>query len=218
MGGSTAAIIDPGPAIEAHLSLLADAATGADEVVILLTHAHADHTAGAADLARRLGGARVLGPGGEHDMADGQAFATGEGELVAVATPGHARRHFCFHLTGTAAVFVGDLVLGEGDTTWVGEYAGAVAHYLDSLDRLEALEPRILYPAHGPTIHDPSATIGRFRRHRLSRIDMVRQALDEGHADPADITRHVYGALPDEVHAMAVTSVETILDYLSGTE
>ena len=190
---------------------------GAEEVVILLTHAHADHTAGAADLARTLG-AEVLGPGGERDIADGQTFATSEGELVAVSTPGHARRHFCFHLTSADSVFVGDLILGEGDTTWVGEYPGAVAHYLASLDRLEALEPHILYPAHGPTIRDPSEAIGRFRHHRLSRIEMVRHALAEGHADPAAITRHVYGALPPDVHAMAVTSVETILDYLSGAE
>lgn len=190
---------------------------GAEKVVILLTHAHADHTAGAAGLARILG-AEVLGPGGERDLEDGQAFATSAGELVAVSTPGHARRHFCFHLPAAEAVFVGDLVLGEGDTTWVGGYPGAVAHYLASLDRLEALEPRVLYPAHGPAVRDPSDAIGRFRRHRLSRIEMVRRALDDGHADPAAVTRHVYGALPPDIHAMAVASTEAILDYLLGAE
>lgn len=189
----------------------------ADEAVILLTHAHADHTAGAADLARIVG-AEVLGPGGERDIEDGQAFATSAGDLVAVSTPGHARRHFCFHLPAAAAVFVGDLVLGEGDTTWVGGYPGAVAHYLASLDRLEALEPRILYPAHGPAVRDPPDAIGRFRRHRLSRIEMVRRALDEGHADPVAVTRRIYSALPPDVHAMAVASTEAILAHLLGTE
>ncbi len=188
---------------------------GAEEVVILLTHAHSDHTEGAAGLARTLG-AEVLGPGGERDIEDGQAFATSAGELVAVSTPGHARRHFCFHLPAAAAVFVGDLVLGEGDTTWVGGYPGAVAHYLASLDRLEALEPRVLYPAHGPTVRNPSDAVGRFRRHRLSRIEMVRRALDEGHKNPAAVTRHVYGTLTPDINAMAVAGTEAILAYLSG--
>ena len=191
--------------------------SAADQVVILLTHAHADHAAGAADLALTLG-AEVLGPGGERDIDDGENIPTSDGDLVAVSTPGHARRHLCFHLGITGETFVGDLILGEGDTTWVGEYSGAVAHYLASLDRLEALQPRILHPAHGPDIVDVAATIDRFRRHRLSRIDTVRSALAAGYTNPAAITRHVYGTLPPEVQPMAVASVETILDYLSAAK
>ncbi|MXX54680.1 MAG: MBL fold metallo-hydrolase [Gemmatimonadetes bacterium] len=199
------------------MARLADAVNAAARVVILLTHAHDDHTAGAADLARTLG-AEVSGPGGQRAIEDGGTFSTSDGELVAVSTPGHARRHFCFHLPRTGEAFAGDLILGEGDTTWVGEYPGAVAQYLASLDRLEALRPRVIHPAHGPDILDPAAAIERFRRHRLSRIEMVRSALDAGHTDSAAITRHVYGALPREVRAMALASVEAILDYLSGAE
>ena len=191
--------------------------SAAARVAILLTHAHDDHSAGAADLARTLG-AEVWGPGGERPIDDGGTFSTSDGELVAVSTPGHSRRHFCFHLPRTGEVFAGDLILGEGDTTWVGEYPGAVAQYLASLDRLEALRPRVIHPAHGPDIVDPAAAIERFRRHRLSRIAMVRSAVDAGHTDPAAIMRHVYGALPREVQAMALASVEAILDYLSGAE
>lgn len=217
VGGTVAAIIDPGPDIESHLAVLADAVAGARKVTVLLTHAHDDHSAGAASLARAVG-TEVHGPGGDHPIEDGQRFATGDGDLVAVSTPGHARRHFCFHLTSNDSVFVGDLILGEGDTTWVGEYSGAVAHYLHSLDRLEALAPRHLHPAHGPTIRDPAQTIARFRNHRLARIDMVRRAVARGHTAAGAITRHVYGELPPEIHAMAMASVEAILDYLSPRE
>ncbi len=216
-GGASAAIIDPGPAIESHLVALAGAVAGARSVTILLTHAHSDHSAGAASLARAVG-AEVHGPGGDLAIEDGQRFATSDGNLVAVSTPGHARRHFCFHLTSNDSVFVGDLILGEGDTTWVGEYSGAVAHYLRSLDRVEALAPRVLHPAHGPTIRDPAETIARYRNHRLARIDMVRRALAEGHTGAAAITRRVYGELPPRIHGMAVTGVEAMLDYLSRPE
>ena len=210
-----AAVIDPGPAIESHIEAVADAVGRAARVVILLTHAHADHAEAAPELARRTG-APVHGPGGDHDVADGQSFPAGGAELVAVSTPGHARRHFCYHFPLGASVFVGDLLLGEGNTTWVGEYSGAVAQYLASLDRLEALGARTLHPSHGPSIARADQAIARFRSHRLARIDMVRQALADGREGVGAITRQVYGELPPEVRAMARASVQSILDYLSG--
>lgn len=217
VGGAVAAIIDPGPDIESHRAVLAGAVGGARSVTILLTHAHDDHSAGAAALARAVE-AEIHGPGGDHTIVDRQRFATSDGDLVALSTPGHARRHFCFHLTSNDSVFVGDLILGEGDTTWVGEYGGSVAHYLRSLDRVDALAPRLLHPAHGPTIRDPAEAIARFRNHRLGRIDMVRRALAEGHTAVGAIARHVYGELPPEIHGMALASVAAILDYLSARE
>ena len=214
VGERSVAVIDPGPALDSHLRVLAEAVGGAREVVVLVTHAHADHAAGAKDLAR-LTGAAVRGPGSGHDLGDGEAISTDGGDLIAIRTPGHARRHFCFHLPSEGAVFTGDLVLGEGDTTWVGEYPGGVADYLTSLDRLDALDARVLYPGHGEPLVDPADAIARFRTHRLSRIDQVRRALAEtGSADLDRLTERVYGPLPREVHDMAASGVEAILDYL----
>ena len=184
-------------------------------MVVLVTHGHGDHAAGAEELGRRIG-AEVRGLGEEHDLGDGQVFATDAGTVIVVSTPGHSRRHFCFHLPRRGAVFTGDMILGEGDTTWVGEYPGGVTEYLASLGRLEALEASILYPGHGDPLLDPAEAIARFRRHRLSRIDQVRRAIsDTGSTDVHTLTRHVYGALPPDISDMAASGVEGILDYLS---
>lgn len=217
VGEDPAAIIDPGPALEPHLSAVAGAVRGASEVVILLTHDHPDHAAGAERLAELTGG-RIHGPGSGREIADGRAFDTSAGVLVALSTPGHSVHHFCFHQPDTAAVFVGDLMLGTGDTTWIGEYPGGVADYLASLDRLEALDARTLHPAHGPAIGNAAAAIRRFRRHRLSRIEQVRGALARGCADPHEITRQVYGAMPPPVRGMAESGVAAMLAYLSDEE
>lgn len=213
--GGSAAVIDPGPPDEAHLSALAEAVAGARRVVVLVTHDHADHAAGAGALARRTGARQA----DVDAVRDGQVFPTSAGPLFAVSTPGHARRHFCFHLPSEKAVFTGDLVLGRGDTTWVGEYRGGVADYLASLDRLEALDARVFYPGHGDPVLDPKEAVGRFRRHRLDRIEQVRQALAQGGpCDPRSVTSRVYGPLPPHVFDMAVEGVEGILDYLSAAE
>ena len=214
-GGGAAAVIDPGPSDETHLSALAESVAGASRAVVLVTHDHPDHAAGARELARRTGAPLA----DSETLRDGQVFPTSAGPLFAVSTPGHARRHFCFHLPSEKAVFTGDLVLGRGDTTWVGEYRGGVADYLASLDRLEALDARVFYPGHGDPLRDPKEAIGRFRRHRLERIEEVRQALAQGGArDPRSVTLRVYGPLPSSVFDMAVEGVEGILDYLSAAE
>ena len=216
VGDDPAAVIDPGPQIASHLTALVRALGGASRVVILLTHDHADHAAGAEELAA-LTNAAVHGPGAR-EIRDGESFDTSAGSLIAVSTPGHARRHFSFHHPESAAVFVGDLLIGTGNTTWIGEYPGGVADYLDSLDRLEGLGARTLHPAHGPPIRNAEAAIRRFRRHRLSRIEQVRRASARGCTDPAEITRQVYGPLPPPLRAMAEAGVAAMLDYLSAEE
>ena len=113
VGDRRIAIVDPGPDDETHIESLAAVAAGTESVVILLTHAHADHAAGAAALSRMVGGAPVKGPGGNEAVADGSRFPTDRGDLVAVSTPGHTEEHFCYHLLETGAVFVGDLLLGR---------------------------------------------------------------------------------------------------------
>lgn len=189
----------------------------AESVVVLVTHGHGDHAAGAEELGRMVG-AEVWGPGEERDLEDAEVFRTDAGDVVAVSTPGHSRRHFCFHIPDRGALFTGDTILGEGDTTWVGEYPGGVADYLASLDRLEALDARILYPGHGKPLRDPATAIARFRRHRLKRIEQVRRAVSAtGGTDARTLTRHVYGALPPDIFDMAASGVEAILDYLSGS-
>ncbi len=228
VGRDPVAVIDPGPADPGHLATLAEAVQGARRVTILLTHAHDDHSAGAAELAQRIS-AEVAGPGpapgtgddlgGPRPIDDGEAFDTSAGPLVAVFTPGHARHHHCYHLPRHDAVFTGDLILGHGDTTWIGEYAGGVADYLASLDRLDSLGARVLYPGHGKPLADPAEAVSRFRRHRLERIAQVRLALADGVAqDAGAIVRHIYGALPPWVFEMAVAGVEGMLEYLSATQ
>lgn len=217
VGERRVAIIDPGPRLVGHLRGLAAAVESAESVVVLVTHGHGDHAAGAEDLGRWVG-AGVWGPGEARGLEDGQTFGTDAGDVVAVSTPGHSRQHFCFHIPAHGAVFTGDLILGEGDTTWVGEYPGGVAEYLASLDRLEALDATILYPGHGKPLRDPAAAIARFRRHRLKRIDQVRRAVAATRtSDVRTLTRHVYGDLPPDTFEMAASGVVAILDYLSGS-
>lgn len=180
VGSSAVAILDPGPDAQPHLDRLVRAVATADTGTILLTHLHADHSAGAATLSGRTG-FPIAGPGRSlgQEVKPGDRIETDAGALEAIPTPGHSRDHLAYLLHRDRSLFVGDLVLGKGTTTWVGGYGGCVADYLASLDRIEALEPSRLLPAHGPPLESPREAIRAFREHRLKRIGQVERALSE---------------------------------------
>lgn len=210
------AIIDPGPESESHLCRLAEEVSDARSPTIVLTHGHSDHAGGAAALARRLGAPiRGAGPGAE-SLESGDSVTTDAGELVAVSTPGHSSPHLSLHWVEANAVFVGDLLLGRGKTTWVGGYPGCVSDYLESLERVEALDPRVLYPGHGPPVFDVSAVVERFRDHRLRRLDQLRGLRrTTPDATAEELARKLYGKLNGEgLHEAGVESVRAMLHHL----
>jgi glyoxylase-like metal-dependent hydrolase (beta-lactamase superfamily II) len=213
VGQRHVAIIDPGTAAPAHVDALAAAAADAEAVVILLTHDHPDHAAGAPELAMRLG-ATVLEPGAG-TLRDGQRVHTDHGELVALATPGHTVHHAALHWPAADAIFCGDLMMGGLDTAVVAAPEGDVGEYLASLRRLRGLGARTIYPAHGPPFTDPETAIDRYIRHRDERQRQVLEAVAAGARTVDDITDRVYGsALDPELRQVARAAVEAYVLHL----
>ncbi len=214
------AVIDPGPNVDEHVRALSRALDGVRDLRILLTHGHGDH-AGAARLLAEALKAPVFGPPSTGVLAllDGDVISTDAGVLRTVATPGHTRDHLAFQWPRGEAVFVGDLILGRGATTWLGEYRGCVEDYLASLERIRNLSPTVLYPAHGPPVRDPIETLDRFREHRMDRLRQVREIMQESPGAGVDeILENVYGGrLPKRVLKAARASVEVMVHHLSSS-
>jgi len=213
-GQPAAVVVDPGPDDPAHLAAVAAAGPVAQ---ILLTHGHADHSAGARRLHELTGAAvHALDPshtlGGE-GLADG-AVLTGAGLAVRVlATPGHSADSLCFAVG--EAVLTGDTILGRG-TTVVAHPDGRLADYLGSLRRLRELGPRTVLPGHGPELPDAGAAAAHYLRHREQRLDQVRAALDllGPAATPRQVVAHVYAEVDPALWWAAELSVRAQLEYL----
>lgn len=210
------AVIDPGPNVPSHIRALVALCRKATRVSVVVTHHHADHSGAAepliAMLAEQGSSAEVRRISPRHEAR----IETDVGELELVATPGHARDHVVVHWPAAGALFAGDLILGRGDTTWVGEYPGSVADYLDSLERVKALGVRTIYPGHGPIIDDPSDALARFASHRRARIEQVRR-LRKRHpqADPDKLFEEVYaGRVPARYEQAAQKSLEALLHHI----
>lgn len=222
--GSAAVVVDPGPDDEGHLCRVA--ALGPVALVVV-THRHRDHTAGAARFAQ-LTGAAVRGADPE-ECIDAPPLAAGEILTVAgrprlqvLTTPGHTTDSICLRLLDddgvTVAVFTGDTVLGRG-TTVIAHPDGALGPYLQTLDRLRALGPVPVLPGHGPVRPDLAAVADEYLTHRRQRLDQVRAVLARVGADATvtEVTDAVYDFLDPDDHTLrgaAERSVAAQLDHL----
>jgi len=115
--GATAAI--DAPEAEPILAALQDKGWALTD--ILITHHHADHTAGVETLKKKTG-CTVTGPAREAGLIPGLDVEVKEGDAVAVGgaagtvidTPGHTRGHVSYHFPDERAVFVGDTLFSVG--------------------------------------------------------------------------------------------------------
>ncbi len=199
VGRNPALVIDPGPDHAGHIEAVRAAAEARGGIgTVLLTHDHGDH----ADGVDRLG-VEVTRP------ADGEVIAG----LRALVTPGHADEHLCF--VAGSACFTGDLILGRGSTI-VGprDMGGSLLHYMESLRKLQELELDVLYPGHGPEVHDPEAKIAEYIAHRQEREDRLVAALDRGERRRAALLAEVWDDVPEQLRPAAAIAMQAHLEKL----
>jgi glyoxylase-like metal-dependent hydrolase (beta-lactamase superfamily II) len=192
-------VIDPGPALDAHLDAIA--ASGAVEG-IALTHDHEDHIEGLDGLLERVGDVPVV------SARNGAAGGDRVGPLEIVALPGHSDDHLAF-VAGRAA-FVGDAVLGEGSVF----VTGRLAAYLDGLRELRERDLAVLCPGHGPPIWDVRGKLDEYIAHRLDREQRLLAALDAGLRSEDELLDAAWDDAPEQLRPFAAVSLRAHLEKL----
>ncbi len=219
-GSGRAVVVDPGPAVDAHLAAVETALAGRDArlVAVLVTHHHGDHAEAAAPWSRHFGvpvaaaDPAVAGPGGRV-LAAGETLTLAGTSLDVVATPGHTADHLAFRLE-SGAVLVGDHVLGRG-TSVVTHPEGDVLAYLESLRRVHDLGPSALYCGHGPELtEDPTAVLDFYLAHRAHRERQLLDLLAGGPRTVDELVAAVYAEVPRGVWPAAAQSTRATLDKL----
>lgn len=208
------AVIDPGPAIDAHIEAILAAMPKL--ATIFITHRHGDHAPAALPLKARTG-ARIVAP--PHVLAETDQLVH-DGDVVdgleVIATPGHTAEHVCY-LTADGDLFSGDTILGAG-TTAIFPPDGHMGDYLRSLQKLRAREPKRIHPAHGPTRDDAVALIDEYIAHRLERERQVLAALAAGDETLAEMRRRIYPDLDPRLERAAEIQLTAHLIKLAEEE
>lgn len=120
---------------------------------IWITHKHADHTGGVAELHQKTY-ATVYAPLAEQDkitevdhfLQDGDTLHFSEMKVNVIATPGHTLGHLCYFIDALDALFTGDTLFAMGCGRL---FEGTYMQMYHSLNRLAAFPPRTnVYCAH----------------------------------------------------------------------
>lgn len=163
-------------------------------------------------------------------LADGEKISLGHYDATVISTPGHSRGSICLYLEKEGTLFSGDHILGhitpnafvmmesDFDIPW----RRSQVEFYDSLKKIEALAPRIVYPAHGNPIHDLPATASMFREQFSLRRQKIIDILKEGESTVYRIARKLFPEvrgkrLPLEVFLM-VSEIFTHLQVLEKDE
>lgn len=127
------------------------------------------------------GVARTVPP--DRPLVDGVEVASALGPWRVIETPGHAPSHVCLHQPERGLVISGDYVLPA--RPYLDPAPGdPLGQYLDGLERIDALRPRMLLPGHGRASSDPAGEIAAHRATVQADLDRLRAALESGPRSP----------------------------------
>ncbi|ORY06276.1 Metallo-hydrolase/oxidoreductase [Basidiobolus meristosporus CBS 931.73] len=189
---------------------------------IVITHWHHDHVKGipsVLDICRRqqrdglVPVYKRVNPERDdtavkfENIEDGQTFSVEGATLTAFHTPGHTTDHFVFKLNEDDSLFAGDNVLGQGTTVFEN-----LNDYMNSLQRMLSLEPKVIYPGHGPVIKEGAETLREYISHRKAREDQILSCLKRIQTDPSykekyvlpsHLVEKIYAGYPKEIFPAA---------------
>jgi glyoxylase-like metal-dependent hydrolase (beta-lactamase superfamily II) len=107
-----------------------------------------------------------------------------------IATPGHSPGHICLHFPRHRAFISGDHII-EGITPNIGYSPGhdALGEYLESLNRVSAMDFDLIVPSHGAPFRGHREWIAATRNHHAKRCAEIEAALP---ATPAELVSRLW--------------------------
>ncbi|TFG06911.1 MAG: MBL fold metallo-hydrolase [Promethearchaeota archaeon] len=159
-------------------------------------------------------------------LHDGDEITIQGKKLRMIWTPGHALGHSCIFDEQKQFLFSGDHILSR-ITPHIGnflvnpelnekyDFEDILNHYLKSLDRIDKLHPRIIFPAHQEVIYDPHERIMEIKKHHDKRLQEISSLIKNNPLTPLRISQIHFGEDLDEMNSyLALSEVLGHLIYL----
>jgi glyoxylase-like metal-dependent hydrolase (beta-lactamase superfamily II) len=159
-------------------------------------------------------------------LEDGDSVMMGRYKARVIHTPGHTRGSICLFLEEEKALFSGDHILGHitPNAFVMLDFKQALpvrmsqVEFYESLEKVMALSPQIVFPAHGKVLKNPGDTVAMFKREFANRQDGIRDILRGSHLTAYQVARRLFPdirgyRLPLEIF-LALSEVYTHLQVL----
>ncbi|MFA5938498.1 MAG: NUDIX domain-containing protein [Sinimarinibacterium sp.] len=221
-------LVDPAPADDAEMDRLCGLVQRFGIHEIFLTHHHPDHRERANRIAQHFDvpmgmssdtRSRIAAktPGYfdgvvVHEYQEGDVLCRWLGRPVRLyAVPGHDEGQLALMPDDRAWCLVSDLIQGLG-TVVIAKPEGHMGRYLESLRKVIALDPQVIYPSHG------IAMGGTYRlretlHHREQREKQVLALYREGRS-VAEMLPLIYADVDPRLLPLAQMNIESHLDKL----
>jgi glyoxylase-like metal-dependent hydrolase (beta-lactamase superfamily II) len=111
-------------------------------------------------------------------VLEGDLLQIGDYHFQILHTPGHAPGHMSLYDPDRRLLLAGDVV-GEM-VAWYTPSSGGAAQYLESLEKVEALDIDLILPSHGDILQEPKKGIQRIRAKILEKDMGILEALQSG--------------------------------------
>lgn len=149
--------------------------------------------------------------------------------LQVIWTPGHSFGHICIFDKKNKFLFSGDHILSR-ITPHIGnfivneflhdkyrnfDFNNILKYYLSSLDKIDELNPQIIFPAHQEIIFNPHERILAIKAHHKNRLREILDLIKEKPLTPFQISQTHFGTDLDDINSyMALSEVLGHLLYL----
>lgn len=147
----------------------------------------------------------------------GERFTVGGRTWEIVHTPGHSPGHVCLWSNVDRLLCSGDhllQVVSPPVTFERGFERDPMGSYLDSLERVRALEPELVLPGHGNPFHDGARRAQTIARGKLRRLTAVREMVAARDRTVTELTAELFGtALTGAQRHFAMAEVLAYLAY-----
>ena len=162
-------------------------------------------------------------------LKDNEKILINNSTLKTIWTPGHSLGHMCIFNENTSHLFAGDHILSR-ITPHIGSFmvpadfsenyksynfTNILKFYLESLDRIDKLNAKIIFPAHQDVIYDAHKRILEMKDHHRNRLAEISQVIENNPLTPFKISQIHFGTELDEINTfLGLGEVLSHLIYL----
>ncbi len=159
-------------------------------------------------------------------VGDKDVIIAGDYTFTCVETPGHTWGHLCLYDKDKKLLVAGDHILNDitpNISVWSDE-KNSLKEYLDSLDKIRALEVSLVLPGHRNLIEDCRGRIDELKEHHRQRGGEILSVLQGGPLDAYrvasamswDLTYNSWEQFPSPQKWFATGEAVAHLIYLEG--
>jgi len=154
-------------------------------------------------------------------------------DLEIIWTPGHSFGHICIFDKNKKYLFSGDHILSR-ITPHIGNFVvpshlaeqykdydfnNILKHYLASLDKIDDLSPKIIFPGHQEIIYNPHERILQIKEHHKNRLAEISSVIKDNPITAYKLSQIHFGEDLDEMNSyMALSEVLGHLLYLQAQD